>query len=85
MDKKLPAETMEMIRSMGESPKTVKQLHEACGISKNTIYKFLRKALGEENVDFTLHGTSSGGRPPKYWSLTERGKMLMLQVKTGTT
>ena len=66
-----------LLRFLYEGPKTVRAMKEIVAVSKATIYSIMKKQLADEVVDFTVHGTSSGGRPPKYWSLTEKGKLLV--------
>jgi len=68
-----------MLESMRDGAKTVKELHDLTGVSKKTIYVFLKKNRNDDNVDYNVSSTSSSGRPPRFWYLTDKGKMEMVE------
>jgi hypothetical protein len=77
----MPAEVRAMYDSLLESAKTVRQLHDTCGMSKRWLYKMLMFWKSEECVEYFVSGTSTTGRPPRYWAFTEKGKLLYKQLK----
>jgi len=77
----MPAEIRAIYESLLDSAKTVRALHDACGMSKRWIYKMLRFWKSEECVEYFVSGTSTTGRPPRYWAFTEKGKLLYKILK----
>jgi response regulator of citrate/malate metabolism len=55
---------------------TARTLSETAGVSITTMNKMLRALLSDEIVDFWLPTTSTSGRPPRQWFMTEKGKLM---------
>jgi len=60
---------------------TVRQLHEKTGASNTSMRNMLRDLLSGDNATYRISGTSSMGRPPRYWLLTEKGRLLWKTIR----